>query len=82
MAIYGRWGSTVTILRMGTLDDVKVLDRRKPDKQDKDAVKNGSYVVVRHEDGEEQLHHLAFMRADDGIKEIMDAVRALEAVKA
>lgn len=82
MAIYGRFGDEVTIVRVGTLEDVKALDQRKPDQQDRDAVKNGSYVVTKHEGGEERLHHLAFLRADDGIREIMDAVRAIEAEKA
>lgn len=79
MAIYGRFGDTVTIVRMGTLDDVKSLDRRKPDQQDRDAVKAGSYVVTKHEDdGAERLHHLAFLRADGGLPEIMNAVRAVQ----
>ena len=83
MAIYGRFGDAVKILRMGTLVDVKVLDKRKPDKRDRAAVANGSYVVVRFGDGEpgaagEQLYSLAFLRADGGLPEIMDAVRCLD----
>src|SRR5271165_1030473 len=46
MAIYGRTGQVVTILRVGTLEDVKKLDGRRPDKQDKHNVKYGGYVVV------------------------------------
>jgi hypothetical protein len=75
--IYGRTGNEVKILRMGTLDDVKALDHRKVDAQDREAVKAGSYVVVLCFN-ELRLYHLAFLRADDGVKEI-DA--AIERVK-
>jgi hypothetical protein len=51
MAIYGRFGDVVTIVRMGTLEDVKTLNGRKPDKQDREAVENGSYVVVASFEG-------------------------------
>lgn len=75
--IYGRFGDPVTLVRMGTLKDVRELDRRKPDAQDKKCVAAGSYVVTRHEDGSEHLHHLAYLRADDGLKELIEAVAAL-----
>lgn len=77
MAIYGRTGDVVTILRMGTLEDVKAFDGRWPDKQDMDAVENGCYVVVKWDDGKEQLYHQAYMRADDGSREITAAIEAL-----
>jgi len=76
VAIYGRWGSVVTIVREGTLEDVRKLDQRKPDKQDKQAQEAGSYVVVRFEDGMEQLYHLGFLRADDGFAEVVRGMRA------
>lgn len=75
--IYGRFGDSVTIARVGTLDDVQRLDGRKPDKTDRDAVANGSYVVVRCEDGDELLYHQAFLRADGGSREITAAIEAL-----
>ena len=68
--VYGRFGNRVTIQRMATIDDVKKLDGRKPDKQDRDALKNHSYVVVSEEDGRLRLYHQAFLRADDGAREI------------
>lgn len=83
MAIYGRFGDKIEIVRLGTLDDVRDLDRarggkpRKIDKADREAVKNGSYVVVRQDDGSERLYHQAFLRADDGSREITAAIRAL-----
>lgn len=73
--IYGRFGNPITILRAGTLEDVKQLDKRKPDKHDRANVKHGGYVVVRDERGKERLYHLAFMRADDGFAEIAKAMR-------
>jgi hypothetical protein len=75
--IYDRFGGEVTIVRMGTLEDVKTLDKRRPDKQDRTAIANGSYVVVRHKDGREVLAHQAYLRATDGSLEIGKAIDAL-----
>jgi hypothetical protein len=73
VVIYGRSGQPVTIVRVGTLDDVSTLDGRKPDKQDREALANGSYVVVN--DGRRDLlYHQAFLRADDGAREIAVAL--------
>lgn len=75
--IYGRWGGQVEPLRYGTLEDVKRLDGRKPDKIDRQNVENKCYVVCREVDtGREVLQGLAYMRADGGSREIMDALRA------
>jgi hypothetical protein len=76
--IYGRFGNRVTIVRRAVLADVKNLDNRKPDKQDRDALKNSSYVVVRDDDGREKLYHLAFLRADGGSREITEAIVATD----
>lgn len=79
MAIYGRFGNEVTIVRMGTLDDVRTFDRRKADKQDRDALAAGSYVITREvSSGQERLAHLAYLRADDGAAEIMCEVRRVQ----
>lgn len=76
--IYGRAGLPVTIKRRAVMDDVQKLDGRKPGKQDRDAFKNGSYIVVADADtGQERLYHLAFLRADDGSAEITRAIEAL-----
>jgi hypothetical protein len=73
--IYGRFGNVVTILRKAVLSDVKTLDKRTPDKQDRDAIKQGSYVVVQDNNTKEpRLYHLAYLRADDGIREIDAAI--------
>lgn len=78
--IYGRFGDAVTIVRVGTLEDVTKLDGRKPDKHDRENVKNGGYVVVRFADGTEQLYHQAFLRADEGQQEISRAIEAIGGV--
>jgi hypothetical protein len=76
--IYSQWGGEVKIVRLGTLEDVKTLDYRKPDKRDREAVKLGSYVVARSvEDGKERLYHLAYLRADGGAKTIDAAIKSL-----
>ena len=72
--IYGRSGDPVTVLRLAALADVRRLDGRKPDKQDRDAIKSESYVVVKDDSGQERLYHLAFLRADEGAAEIMKAL--------
>jgi hypothetical protein len=72
--IYGRFGDVVTIVRRGTLEDVKLLDNRQPDVVDRDCVRNSSYVVVKQDDGEERLYLLGYLKADNGIAEIQDAL--------
>lgn len=76
--IYGRSGEPCTIVRVGTLADVRTLDNRKPDKTDRAAVESGSYVVVRFvDDDTERLYHLAFLRADGGSLEVTRAIEGL-----
>jgi hypothetical protein len=74
--VYGRFGNPVEVLRYGTLDDVRQLDGRKPDARDKKSVEARSYVVVRDIEAPFQmtLAHIAYLRADDGLNEIMAAV--------
>lgn len=75
--IYGRFGEECKIVRMAKLADVQKLDGRKPDKQDRDAIKNKSYVVIRFPGDSEKLYHQAFLRADRGALEIAEAIEAL-----
>lgn len=74
MAIYGRCLNKLTITRHAVLADVQRLTKRRPDKQDREAIKNGSYVVVKEADGKEDLYHLAFLRADNGLVEISETI--------
>lgn len=77
MAIYGRFGAVVTIVRRAVLADVQKYDKRRPDKTDKAAIASGSYVIVRDADtGTERLYHQAYLRADDGQREISAAIEA------
>lgn len=76
--IYGRCGQPVTIKRIAVLADVQKLDGRKPDKRDREALENGSYVVV-DDAGKERLYHQCFLRADDGAREIGKVIDALSA---
>lgn len=82
MAIYGRFGVELIIKRRAVLADVKALDHRKADKQDREALALGSYWVVDFKeatgsDSHDRLYHLGFMRADDGLNEIERAIIAL-----
>lgn len=82
MAIYGRFGVEIIIKRRAVLADVKALDKRRPDKQDRDAIAAGSYWVVdfkdaTNADSRDRLYHLGYMRADDGLNEIERAIIAL-----
>lgn len=73
--IYGRFGQEVEVVRVAILVDVKRLDHRKPDKADRDAIRNGFYVVIRLlEDKKEQLYHKGLLRADGGLREIDEAI--------
>ena len=78
MAIYGRFGDRVEIVRSALLGDIERLEGRKPDQQDRDAYQAGSYVVVRQDDGRERVYHQAFMRADGGSLEITKALQAAD----
>jgi hypothetical protein len=84
MAIFNRIGDAVTVLRFATLEDVRTVDKRKPDKQDEEAIKCGSYVIVREPGGSngfrERLYHQAYLRADGGSREITDALERHPAV--
>lgn len=90
MAIYGQFHSeefpnVVTIERMAKLEDIKRLDGRKPDKVDREAIKLGSYVVIKEGDGrnagEERLYHIGRLRADGGWTEISLAIEAAKAAQ-
>jgi hypothetical protein len=78
MAIYGRTGNAVTVVRRAVLEDVKRLDGRKPDKQDREALANDCYIIVKSF-GKERLYHIAYLRADGGAKEIDEAIKSSEA---
>lgn len=78
--IYGRFGNQVVIQRLAVLGDVKRLEGRKPDKQDREALENDSYVIVTEVDtGTERLYHQAFLRADSGSVEIGAVIDACKA---
>lgn len=75
--IYGRFGDTVTIVRVATLEDVKV-HHGEPDKIDRDALEDGSYVIVKQDDGKERLYHLTYLRATRGYAEIADTISEID----
>lgn len=78
MTIYGRCGTPVEIVRWAIIDDVKHFEGRKPDKRDRDALANDSYLIVRYTDtGREALYHQAFLRADGAAPEIATVRDAL-----
>ena len=75
MTIYGRWGQEVEVVRLGTLDDVRELDKREPDDEDRRAIELEAYVVTRDKDtGQLVLHGLPYLRAEGGLGEILDAL--------
>jgi hypothetical protein len=85
MAIYSRFGDPVIVVRMATVEDVKTFENRKPDKQDRERTKDGQRIICRYLkgskgdelQGREFLADTAYLRADEGYREIMAAVRAL-----
>ncbi len=73
--IYGRFGDVVELVRWAVLEDVQALDGRRPDRRDREAIANDSYLVVRYvgdskKHSKEHLYHQAFLRADGGAAEI------------
>lgn len=77
--IYGRFGNRVTIQRLAKLSDIKELDGRKPDKQDREALANDAYVVVSDDYNKLRLYHVGFLRADGGSVEISAVVEGCKA---
>ncbi len=83
MAIYSRWGSIINPVRMATEADVKTLDKRKPDKHDRERIRLGMFVVATSADEKknvdfvERIHEVAWLRADGGIHEIDEALKPL-----
>ena len=77
--IYGRFGTELKDCRIATAKDVTRLEGRTPgefDDWDKTSLENGSYIVAKDaDDDEENLHHLSYMRADGGLTEIMNAIQ-------
>jgi len=79
MAIYERSGGTVLIKRLARIEDVQRLEGRTPDWRDHDAVKRKNYVIILQDGGKEALYRLAFLHADGGSMEIMQAIQATRA---
>lgn len=78
MSIYARFGEDVKVLRYATKADVLKLDPPF-DTEAKKNLKNKSWVVIEFlDDGRERISHLAYLRADGGLAEIMDALRDAE----
>lgn len=87
MTIYGAFHSTdhpeiLTMVRAGTLDDVKKLEGRRPDAADRVNVRAGSYVVVRDQSGAERLYHVGRLKADGGQREVSKALEAIGVAEA
>ena len=80
MAIYGRCGQEVKILRKAVLADVQKLDNRKPDKQDRERLKAGCLVVVE-DAGTQRLYDYVYLRADGACQEIDKAIAETEKEK-
>jgi hypothetical protein len=73
VTIYGRAGDVVTLKRLADAGDVLQLEGREPDQRDLTALRSLSYFVVEQDDGTEALHHVAYLRATGGAREI-DAI--------
>lgn len=77
MTVYGRAGDVVTLKRLADAGDVLQLEGREPDQRDLAALKSLSYLVVEQDDGTEALHHVAYLRATGGAREIDGIVDGL-----
>ena len=78
--IYSRFGAPCIILGTASAEDFRRHERYRPNKQDREAIALGSYVVCLFpSDGKARLQHLAYLRADGGSLEIADAIVATNA---
>lgn len=76
--IYSRFGSVITLKRLATIEDVKTFENRRADKQDKErTAEHCRFIATFADDGKDRLVDVSFLHADDGIREIATAVRAL-----
>jgi hypothetical protein len=86
-----RFGDHIELVRVATLADVKTYERRKPDKEDRNRTRDGWRAIARYTGttvrgtspgeelhGKEILVDAAYLRADDGWKEISDAFHKLQ----
>lgn len=71
--VYARFGEPVKVLRYATKADVLKMDPPF-DAEAKKNLANKSWVVIEFEDGREHISHLAYLRADGGSREIMNAL--------
>lgn len=79
MSLYSRFGGQVTVVRKATVNDVKVFENRRPDKEDKSRTGGGMRAICRYVDtGKEFLADVAYLRADGGITEILDAFKSCQ----
>ena len=80
--IYTRWGEPCTLVRRGRLEDFKTFEKRRPDKADRANLETDSLFVVRISrevgDDKDSLTLLAFLRADRGFAEIVEAIEKLD----
>lgn len=77
--IYDRFGAPITLERYANADDVKRLEQRKKlDKHDQKALESRAYLVAALQDGTEELVHIAYVRADDGLREIVRAIEVFD----
>jgi hypothetical protein len=77
MAIYGRCGQEVTILRKAVLKDVGALDKRNHDAHDRARISLGMYLVV-DDHGTRRLYDYVYLRADGAWQEIDKAIAEAE----
>lgn len=81
--IYTLFGVAVDSVRFASLNDVRRLEGgRKPDREARQAVRDRSWVIIRVDGKKEFITHIAKLRADDGLSEILKACTAVEATAA
>lgn len=73
MAIYGRWGGVVDSIRYVMVDDLKPLGERFDDEA-KWALSHRSWLVVEGPEVPKNISGLAYIRADEGLSEIVAAL--------
>ena len=75
--IYSRWGDVVTIVRVATAEDYREMFGYAPDSTDQQHIQNKLSVVIKYPDDKLDVSLISFLRADEGLKEIQEAIERL-----
>ncbi len=78
MSIITRFGEPCTLVREAVIADIKTFENRRTDREDRERHRMHMRFIAARSDGREFLADLAFLRATDGWKEILDEAAKIQ----